>query len=410
MISLLSLSSYTPQLKQLGSSFEQRVQDAVRELLPAVVVVNGGGNAGEQFGSGFVVDSDQGLVLTNYHVVSRARSLAVRFLDDEQGLPCTLVKFDAKRDLALLKTEETLDVAVRLGQEGGVRVGDFVIAAGSPGGYDHSVSLGIVSAVERDLADRNSDLKFLQVDAPMYRGSSGGPLATLGGEVVGMNSRGGASGAAGFAVPIGDIHNFLAEYYSSTVEKQEKEQPFGYVPAVLQSLSSPLAKALHYDGKGGLVVAHSYPTAPELNLQPLDILLSIGSLNFRGSTPPEKELLENYLAGLGPGEHQATLFRDGKEVTARIALSSQPPCTAEPLETRQASYLIHKKPHCYALPQGQFVEVTRYWESGRSELKRGDLITYFFGESSIQEALKGTADEPQIFQVIRGGKILLAVR
>jgi serine protease Do len=182
---------------------------------PAVVAVDARGSApgrglfgpGEPvvqgLGSGFIVEAD-GLVVTNHHVIADARSVQVR-LSDGRSFDAKVVGSDPATDLALLRLEgaEGLPVVV-LGKSDALEVGDWVVAMGNPMGLDHSATVGIVSGKGRGSLGlyRDSYIDFLQTDADIAPGSSGGPLFNLRGEVVGINTAVGASLQPGFAIPI----------------------------------------------------------------------------------------------------------------------------------------------------------------------------------------------------------------
>lgn len=187
----------------------------IKAVGPAVVAVDARGSApgpglfgpGEPvvqgLGSGFIVEAD-GLVVTNHHVIAEARSVQVR-LSDGRSFEAKVVGSDPATDLALLRLEgaEGLPVVV-LGKSEALEVGDWVVAMGNPMGLDHSATVGIVSGKGRGSLGlyRDSYIDFLQTDADIAPGSSGGPLFNLRGEVVGINTAVGASLQPGFAIPI----------------------------------------------------------------------------------------------------------------------------------------------------------------------------------------------------------------
>jgi serine protease Do len=187
----------------------------IKAVGPAVVAVDARGSApgpglfgpGEPvvqgLGSGFIVEAD-GLVVTNHHVIADARSVQVR-MSDGRSFEAKVVGSDPATDLALLRLEgaEGLPVVV-LGKSDALEVGDWVVAMGNPMGLDHSATVGIVSGKGRGSLGlyRDSYIDFLQTDADIAPGSSGGPLFNLRGEVVGINTAVGASLQPGFAIPI----------------------------------------------------------------------------------------------------------------------------------------------------------------------------------------------------------------
>ncbi len=411
---LLSLSNFATVAVAAPTEFESRVRSAIAKVLPAVLKVTGESNDGPSFGAGFVVDRGAGHVVTNYHVVSRVKSIFVEDIDGKRSA-CELIHFDAARDLALLKAKDVaaLPAELKIALAEPVSVGDFVVAVGSPGGYDFSASLGIVSAMNRDLPDQNSKLKFIQVDAPMYHGSSGGPLANLDGEAIGVNSRGGAQGAAAFAVPAQDLANFMA----ALKEKKERgPAKFGYLGAVLQPLSEEIKKALRFNGQAGVVVAEVFANsaAAHAGIKSADILMQLGNIVLEASVDEEIALVENYVVSAGPGAHDLKLFREGKEVTVQVNLSESAPCVAETIEHDKTSALMHRQQGCYWFPAGEFVEVTRFWDvkSASKGLKPGDLVIKVNGSAQelahkVRMLLAPDSTESAILTVLRKGRPLL---
>ena len=178
--------------------------------------VESGGRSGEQLegvGSGVVIDR-RGSIVTNAHVVAGADIVHVR-MPDGSDRAAVVIGSDANLDIALLRLEDTRGfIPAPLGQSATLRVGEWVIAIGNPLGLHHTVTLGIVSAKARSLAD--GELEFLQTDAAINPGSSGGPLLNLRGEVVGittaMLSRMGENSGLNFAIPIDVVKGVLERW------------------------------------------------------------------------------------------------------------------------------------------------------------------------------------------------------
>jgi S1-C subfamily serine protease len=155
-------------------------------------------------GSGMILSKD-GYILTNNHVVSTADKVTVT-LNDGRQFPARLVGRDALSDVAVLKIEAPNLTPVTLGSSEKLRPGEWVIAVGSPLGFDHTVTLGIISALSRRIPDLNSNLSFIQTDAAINPGNSGGPLVNLKGEVVGINTAiSGRGQNIGFAIPVDTV-------------------------------------------------------------------------------------------------------------------------------------------------------------------------------------------------------------
>ncbi len=151
-------------------------------------------------GSGMIISKD-GYILTNNHVISSADKVTVT-LNDGRQFPAALVGRDAYSDVAVLKIEAPNLLPVTFGRSDQLRPGEWVIAVGSPLGFDHTVTLGIISALSRRIPDLNSNLSFIQTDAAINPGNSGGPLVNLKGEVIGINTAiSGRGQNIGFAIP-----------------------------------------------------------------------------------------------------------------------------------------------------------------------------------------------------------------
>lgn len=160
-------------------------------------------------GSGFII-RENGYIVTNAHVVKKAEKIKVT-LNDNRSLDAKVVGVDSFSDLALIKIEASNLPTLKMGSSQGIRPGEFAIAIGSPLGYDHTVTLGIISAVGRTVTDVNGNINFIQTDAAINPGNSGGPLLNLQGEVIGVNTaiRKDAQNI-GFSIPI-DVAKNVAE-------------------------------------------------------------------------------------------------------------------------------------------------------------------------------------------------------
>ena len=219
--------------------------------------------------SGFIVDS-AGLILTNAHVVQGADTVTVR-LTDRREFAAHVLGTDARTDIAVLKIQASGLRAVRLGRDKDVRVGQWVVAIGSPYGFENSVTSGIVSAKARSLPD-GAAVPFLQTDVPLNPGSSGGPLIDLEGRVIGINaqifSRTGGYQGIGFAIPI-DL--------AMKVERQILQNgraEHGHLGVDVQDLSPPLARAFGLDDVDGVLIGRVEPGSPaaQSGLQPGDVV------------------------------------------------------------------------------------------------------------------------------------------
>jgi serine protease Do len=222
-------------------------------------------------GSGFIVSAD-GYVLTNSHVVARADVITVT-LTDKREFKARLIGSDARTDVALLKIDGKGLPVARLGSSAGLRVGEWVLAIGSPFGFENSVTSGIVSAVGRLLPDENY-VPFIQTDAAVNPGNSGGPLFNLKGEVVGINSQiysesGGFMGIS-FAIPID-----LALNVSEQIKAHGKVDR-ARLGVSMQEMNAALASSFGLDRARGALVNSVAPGGPadKAGLRPGDVVLA----------------------------------------------------------------------------------------------------------------------------------------
>ncbi|MDD3650655.1 DegQ family serine endoprotease [Immundisolibacter sp.] len=226
----------------------------------------------ESLGSGFIISAD-GYVLTNHHVVKDADQIIVR-LSDRSELPAKLVGSDERSDIALLKVEPKNGPlpTVKIGDPARLKAGQWVLAIGSPFGFDHSVTAGIVSAKGRALP-QETYVPFIQTDVAINPGNSGGPLFNLDGEVVGINSQiysrtGGFMGLS-FAVPI-DVAMDVVDQL-----KKSGKVTRGWLGVMIQDVTRELAESFGMAQPRGALVARVMPDGPaaKAGIEPGDIIL-----------------------------------------------------------------------------------------------------------------------------------------
>jgi serine protease Do len=277
-------------------------------------------------GSGFVIDP-QGFVVTNNHVVANADQVEVIFSDNTR-LPAKIVGRDAKTDLALLKVTSSKPlVAVPFGDSDALRVGDWVIAVGNPFGLGGSVSAGIVSARGRNINAGPFD-DFIQTDAAINRGNSGGPLFNTKGEVVGINSAifspTGTNIGIGFAVPTSLGKPVIEQL------KQYGRAHRAWLGVKIQEVNKEIAEAIGLkEPKGALVLEISAKSpAQGSGLQAGDVILK-----FNGREIKEMRHLPRAVAESKIGQKtEVIVFRKGKQLTLQITLGEQPADADEPSE------------------------------------------------------------------------------
>jgi len=273
--------------------------------------------AEQSLGSGFIL-WEEGYVVTNAHVVKDAKEIMVR-LQDRRELPATLVGLDEPSDIALLKIDAKNLPAVTTADVKKLRVGEWVMAIGSPFGFDYSVTAGIVSAKGRSLFTEQY-VPFIQTDAAINPGNSGGPLFNLDGEVVGVNSQiysqtGGNSGIA-FAIPI-DVVLTVAEQL-----KDKGRVTRGWLGVVVQEVTRDLAKSFGLAKAEGALVARVVPGSPsdQSGLKPGDVILA-----FNGEPLLVSNALPPMVGAVKPGETvPLKLLRDGKQLTLKVRIGELP--------------------------------------------------------------------------------------
>ena len=211
----------------------------------------------DSLGSGFIVDSD-GYVVTNHHVIKDADEIIVR-LKDRRELKATIVGSDARSDIALLKVEADNLPVVKMGSSANLKVGSWVMAIGSPFGFDHSVSVGVISATGRTLPSENY-VPFIQTDVAINPGNSGGPLFNLNGEVVGINSQiysrtGGFMGLS-FAIPVDVAKDIINQL------KRNGHVKWGWLGVLIQDVNKELAESFGMKKPMGAVVLRVLDDTP----------------------------------------------------------------------------------------------------------------------------------------------------
>ncbi|MCY1349451.1 Periplasmic serine endoprotease DegP [compost metagenome] len=271
----------------------------------------------QSLGSGFIISKD-GYVLTNNHVVADADEIIVR-LSDRSELEAKLIGADPRTDVALLKVQGKDLPIVKIGKSDELKVGSWVLAIGSPFGFDHSVTAGIVSAKGRSLPNENY-VPFIQTDVAINPGNSGGPLFNLEGEVIGINSqiftRSGGFMGLSFAIPI-DVAMGVADQL-----KAEGKVSRGWLGVVIQEVNKDLAESFGLDKPAGALVAQVLEGGPAAKggLQVGDVILSMNGQPIVLSAD-----LPHLVGALKPGSKiDLDVVRGGTRKTLTMAIGSLP--------------------------------------------------------------------------------------
>lgn len=272
----------------------------------------------EAGGSGFIIAPD-GLIMTNAHVVRDADEIVVG-LSDRRELEAEVIGSDKESDVALLrvKSEEPLPT-VKLGDSDKLQVGQWVIAIGSPFGFDYSATQGIVSALGRSLPDETY-VPFIQTDVAVNPGNSGGPLFNLDGEVVGINaqifSRSGGYMGLSFSIPIN-----LAQHVAEQLQSNGKVSR-GWLGVLIQSINHDLAKSFGLEKANGALVSQVSPNSPAqaAGFQPGDIILE-----FNHKAIGKYSQLPNLVAMTKVGEEvPVNILRNGEHQVLKVTIQELP--------------------------------------------------------------------------------------
>jgi serine protease Do len=263
-------------------------------------------------GSGFVISAD-GYVLTNAHVVDDAREVTVR-MTDRREYRAEVVGMDRRTDVAVLKIDAKDLPVVRIGDASRLKPGEWVIAIGSPFGFDNTVTAGIVSAVARSLGGPDNYTPFIQTDVAVNPGNSGGPLFNLQGEVVGINSQiysrtGGYQGVS-FAIPI-DVAVDVKDQLVATGRVQR-----GRIGVAIQEVNQALADSFELSRPRGALVSEVVEGGPaeDAGVEPGDVILAVDDKAIERSSE-----LPPLIAGIKPGtQAKLTIWRNQAEKILRI--------------------------------------------------------------------------------------------
>lgn len=304
-----------------GPYGQQQIPEIFRHFfgdqMPEMPGMPGGDEERKSLGSGFVIRKD-GYILTNAHVVKDADKIMVR-LNDRRELPAKLVGSDPRTDVALLKVDANDLTTLKIGDSDDLQVGEWVAAIGSPFGFDHSVTAGIVSAINRTLPS-DTYVPFIQTDVAINPGNSGGPLFNLDGQVVGINSqiytRSGGFMGLSFAIPISVAMNVADQL------RTEGHVSRGWLGVVIQPVSKDLAESFGLDDTTGALVSDVSDDSPakKAGLQAGDVIISADGNEIDDSTT-----LPRLIGKVAPGDDiKLKVMRGGDERDIDVTVGDWP--------------------------------------------------------------------------------------
>jgi serine protease Do len=371
----------------------------------------------EARGSGFIVDAD-GTIVTNNHVVKNAKTVSVT-LDDGTIVPAKVIGHDSRTDIAVLKVDAHRQLPyIQLGNSANVKPGQWVVAMGNPFGLGGTVTAGIVSASGRDIGAGPYD-HFIQIDAPINQGNSGGPLFTQDGKVIGMNtailSPSGGSIGIGFAIPSDMIKTVVAQL------EKTGHVTRGYIGVEAQPVSETMAKAMHLSQNSGALIAGVQADAPAAHagLEPGDVITSV---NGKAVTNPRDLALD--IAAVQPDEQaKLQVLHEGETKTMDVKVGQLPNEQMAAGEHSSESKgrigvaLAPLSPDLSSqlnVPDGTRGVVVRNVEPGspadQAGLEAGDVIVGIGGKkvtspSEAASAIRGAAtDHAVALRIIRNGE------
>ena len=405
-----------------GMPFPFDESDPAFEFFKRFIPRGPGGSTPREFenkslGSGFIVSVD-GYILTNAHVVDGADEVTVR-LTDKREFKAKIIGADKRTDVALLKIEASGLPAVKMADPAQLKVGEWVVAIGSPFGFDNTVTAGIVSAKGRSLPQENY-VPFIQTDVAINPGNSGGPLFNMRGEVVGINSqiysRSGGYMGVSFAIPIDvamEIQNQLRA--SGKVSR-------GRLGVVIQEVSKELAESLALSKPMGAVVnaVEKGGPAEKAGLEPGDVILK-----FDGKAINTSADLPRLVGATKPGTRSTVqVWRKGAtrdiavtvgEMTEEKTASSRPARGGKPAEQQAnrlglvVSELTAEQKRELKMPSGLLIQDVR-GANARADLRAGDIIIALISKGATTEVTTVEQFNKLLAQFEKGSNITLLIR
>lgn len=279
-------------------------------------------------GSGVIIDGKKGLILTNAHVIQKTGTIKV-VLKDEREFEARIIGADPDSDLAVLKIDsEQVLPAIKMGSSEDLMIGETVIAIGNPFGFSHTVTTGVISAINRSIRAEDREYHdFIQIDASINPGNSGGPLLNINGDLIGINTAIYAKAQGiGFAIPIGKAQKIISDLiqYGEVIQ--------AWIGITVQNIDEKLARYLKVAAKKGVIVTSVEPESPaqKAGLQEGDIVLAVGDKKVDSIGD-----YQSFAKGLAAGNKmQATIWRDGNQKTVTVKTRVFPVDLADDLAYR----------------------------------------------------------------------------
>ncbi len=363
----------------------------------------------EGLGSGVIV-SDDGYILTNHHVIDGAEEIHVDLVDG-RSFKARVVGSDPPSDLAVLKIEANGLTRLSLGDSDSVRVGDVVLAVGNPLGVGQTVTMGIISAKGRSTGLSDGSFEdFLQTDAPINRGNSGGALVSSTGELVGIAcqilSPSGGNIGIGFAIPA----NMARTVMDSLVKDGQVKR--GMLGVAITDVTAEMAPGLKLKEAQGALVSSVQAESPaaRAGIKPGDVIVGLNGQKIQSSNG-----LRNRVAQSAPGSKaKVSLFRDGAEVEVTVTLAELPRVAAGPREPRPEPSTLPLGLTLQATPEGPRVtSVVPGSPADLAGIRRGDVLLEVNRKpvadpAAVQAALEGQ-DGPVFLLLARENKQLFVV-
>ncbi len=365
----------------------------------------------QSLGSGVIVDAKNGYIITNHHVIDKAEEISVT-LRNGKALEAELIGSDEDSDIAVIKVEQNSLTEIPMGSSENLRVGDFVVAIGSPFGLSHTVTSGIVSALGRSGLGIEGYEDFIQTDASINPGNSGGALVNLRGELIGINtailSRSGGSVGIGFAIPIDMVKSLMTQM----VEHGDIKR--GLLGVTIQDLTPNLAEAFDLVGKKGAVVSSIIPdsAAEAAGIKDGDVIYRVDDTIIESSAD-----LRNAIGLLRAGDKtRVYYYRDGSEDSIEATIQGQESIAASGgaiMRRLQGARFRTAEPTREHRGGIEVVEVTSgsaAWEAG---LREGDIILSanrqrVFNLKQLKEVTE-EADDFLLFNLLRGDGALFLI-